>query len=71
MTYEKMSACADLILTDANEDLAREDNKTKAEIRKKLMTSKAYECLYDFDSGFWQEGPAYFIDFYRRTEGLK
>ena len=32
---------------------------------------KAYECLYDFDSGLWQEGPAYFIDFYRRIEGLK
>ncbi len=42
-----------------------------AETRKKLMTSKAYECLYDFDSGLWQEGPSYFIDFYRRIEGLK
>jgi len=71
MSYEKMSACADLILADAIEDLAREESKPKAEIRKKLMTSKAYECLYDFDSGLWQEGPAYFIDFYRRIEGLK
>ena len=71
MLYEKMSACADLILTDAIEDLARAEDKSKAEIRKKLLTSKAYECLYDFDSGLWQEGPAYFIDFYRRIEGLK
>ena len=71
MTYEKMSACADLILADAIEDLAREDNKTKAETRKNLMTSKAYDCLYDFDSGLWQEEPAYFIDFYKRIERLK
>lgn len=39
MSYEKMSACADLILADAIEDLAREESKPKAEIRKKLMTS--------------------------------
>lgn len=71
MSYETMSACSDLILTDAIEDLARESNKTKAEIRKELMTSKAYEGLYDFDSGLWQEGPAYFIDFYKRVEGFK
>ena len=71
MPYEKMSVCADLILADASEDLARDSGMTKAEARKMLMTSEAYECLYDFDTGLWQEGPAYFIDFYRRVEGQK
>ena len=68
MSFEKMSSCADLVLTDAIEDLARDSGRSKSEIRKEIMTSKAYDCLYDFDSGLWQEGPAYFIDFYKRVE---
>ena len=71
MPYETMKACADLILADAIEDLARDTKRPKDEIRKAMMTSRAYECLYDFESGLWQEGPAYFIDFYKRMEGLK
>lgn len=71
MSFETMYACADLILTDAIEDLARDSNKPKEEIRKALMTSEAYECLYDLELGFWQDGQAYFIDFYKRLEGLK
>ncbi|MBQ9010503.1 MAG: hypothetical protein IJ088_14440 [Clostridia bacterium] len=71
MSFETMYACADLILTDAIEDLARDSNKPKEEIRKALMTSEAYEGLYDLELGFWQDGQAYFIDFYKRLEGLK
>ena len=66
-----MSSCADLILVDAIEDLARESGRNKAEIRKEIMTSKAYDCLYNFETGLWKEGPAYFIDFYERIEGIK
>lgn len=71
MSYETMSSCADLILADAIEDLARDTNRPKEDIRKEIMTSVAYETLYDFESGLWQEGPAYFIDFYKRLEGFK
>ena len=71
MQYETMKACADLILTDAIEDLARDTDQPIELIRKSMMTSKAYESLYDFESGLWREGPAYFIDFYKRVEGLK
>lgn len=70
MSYETMSSCADLILADAIEDLAGESGLTKAEVRKDIITSKAYDALYDFDSGLWQQGPAYFIDFYKRMKGL-
>ena len=70
MSYETMSSCADLILTDAIEDLAKESGQTKAEVRKAIITSKAYDALYDFDSGLWQQGPAYFIDFYKRMKEL-
>jgi hypothetical protein len=68
MSFETMSACADLILADAIEDLARESGREKSEIRKEIMTSKAYDCLYNFDLGLWQQGPAYFIDFYKKLK---
>ena len=68
MSYETMSSCADLILADAIEDLAGESGLTKADVRKAIMTSEAYDVLYDFDSGLWEQGPAYFIDFYKRIE---
>ena len=71
MPYETMISCADLILADAIEDIARESGQTRADVRKAVMTSEAYDALYDFDSGLWQQGPAYFIDFYRRMKGLK
>ena len=71
MPYETMSSCADLILADAIEDLAAESGETKEAVRKSIMTSKAYDALYDFDSGLWQQGPAYFIDFYKRINGYR
>ena len=70
MQDDTMKACADLVLADAIEDLARDTNRPKEEIRKALMTSKAYESLYDFESGLWHEGPAYFIAFYKKMEGI-
>ena len=71
MPVETMNSCADLILADAIEDLARDTGMSKADVRKALMTSEAYESLYDFDTGLWEEGPAYFIDFYKRIEKMK
>ena len=68
MSSDIMNSCADMILANAIEDLAEEDKITKAEARDRLLESKAYNCLYDFDSGLWKEGPDYFIDFFRRIE---
>lgn len=65
MSYEAMYACADMILADAIEDLAKEDSITQAQARDRILNSKAYECLYDLDSRLWMEGPDYFIGFYR------
>lgn len=70
MQFETMKSCADLILANAIEDLAREKGQSKEVVRKAIMTSKAYDSLYDFETGLWQEGPAYFIDFYNRIEGM-
>lgn len=68
MSFEKMNACADMILTDAIEDMAAEDNISIEESRNRLLSSNACKCLYDFESGLWKEGPDYFLDYYRRYE---
>ena len=68
MSFEKMNACADMILTAAIEDMAEEDNISIEESRNRLLSSNACKCLYDFESGMWMEGSDYFLDFYRRYE---
>ena len=69
MKYEKMKACADMTLANAIEDLSRETHIPLEEARNKVLESRAYECLYDFDTGMWMEGPDYFRDLLRTTEG--
>ena len=66
MSFDKMNICADMILTDAIEDMAAEDNISIEESRNRLLNSNACKCLYDFDSRLWMEGPDYFIDYYRK-----
>ena len=68
MQYEKMKACADMTLANAIEDLSREANISLEEARNKALESIAYECLYDFDTGMWMEGPDYFRDFLQKSE---
>ncbi|MBQ4513883.1 MAG: hypothetical protein II969_12885 [Anaerolineaceae bacterium] len=71
MSSDIMNACADMILTDAIEDLANEENISLAEARNRILNSKAYACLYDFETDLWQEGPDYFLDFFRGLEQKK
>ncbi len=67
MSYETMNTCAALTLALAIEDMAAESGKPIDEIRKEVLESKAYECLLDFDSALWAEGPDYFRDYYKRV----
>lgn len=68
MNYDKMNACADMILTVAIEDLAEERQISFASARNIIIESGAYDVLYDFDSGLWMEGSDYFLDFVRKME---
>ena len=68
MSSDVMNAYADMILTDAIEDLANEDHISLPEARNRILNSKAYSCLYDFKIDLWQEGPDYFLDFFRGLE---
>ena len=68
MSFEKMNICADMILTNAIEDMAEEENISIEESRNRLLSSNACKCLYNFDSGLWKEGSDFFLDYYRRSE---
>ena len=66
MTSDIMAQCADMVLADAIKDYAARTGKSEDEVRNGIISSHAYEALYDYDTGLWQEGPDYFIDFYLR-----
>lgn len=66
MTDEQKEFCADLIFTDAVMDMAEDEGISKTEARRRLIESKAYDALYDFETGLWANGPDYFREFYRQ-----
>ena len=65
MSFEKMNICADMILTNAIEDMAEEENISIEESRNRLLSSNACKCLY---SGLWKQGSDYFLDYYRKSD---
>ena len=67
MQYDKMKLCADMTLANAIEDMASAENISIEESRNRILESKAYECLYDFDTEMWKEGPDYFRDFMKKN----
>ncbi|MBR4985826.1 MAG: hypothetical protein IKY83_08815 [Proteobacteria bacterium] len=64
MMSDKMKLCADMILLDAIEDMASEEHISIADARQKLVSSDAYDALYDPKTELWQEGPDFFRYFY-------
>ena len=68
MTSDVMNLCADMVLADAIEDFAEKKQITKQEARERIIRSKAYSSLYDFETGLWKDGPDYFISFYEEME---
>ena len=65
MNFEQKTFCADLILTDAIMYMAEEEGIKLQEARSKFIKSKAYDTLYDFETGLWANGPDYFRAFYK------
>ena len=57
MKSDVMTQCADLVFADAVQDLVRSTGKPLEEVRAAALSSPAYEVLYDFETGLWQEGP--------------
>lgn len=71
MSFEQKNFCADLILTDAIMDMAEEEGISLQEARSRIIKSKAYDALYDFETGLWENGPDYFRAFYKSVAQLK
>ena len=67
-TIETMTMCANMILTDAIEDFALENNIPLSEARHRILSSRACESLYNFKTKLWAEGPDYFRAFYEAVE---
>lgn len=59
-------ASADMVFTDAIQFLAEEENISLDEARTRLIHSRAFQGMYDFNTGLWGEGPVYFLWFYRQ-----
>lgn len=68
MNSDVMKQCADMIITDAIQDFSAHLGLPSASIRNQFIESGAYEALYDHETGLWQEGPDYFIDFFKQTK---
>lgn len=68
MMSDKMKLCADLILMDAIEDMSLKEQISLTDARQKLVSSEAYDALYDPQTELWQEGPDYFRYFYMMLE---
>lgn len=67
MNNDQKLFCADLIITDAIMDMAEAEGLTRPEARRRLITSKAYQVLYDLNTGVWAYGPDYFVDLYKKV----
>lgn len=68
MKYNKKAVTADLNLVMVIEDMAKEKHMSIDSVRKKLLSSKTYKCLYSFENGLWKEGPDYIRSFYRKVK---
>ena len=66
MDSDKKKFCADLIFSDAVQDMAQKDRIPISEARTRLISSVAYKALYNYETNLWQEGPDYLLDFYYR-----
>jgi hypothetical protein len=67
MDTDKKKFCADLIFSDAVQDMAQNEYISISEARTRLISSVAYKALYDYETNLWQEGPDYLLDFYYKT----
>ena len=67
MNSEVMKTCADMIITAAIQDKAKRENRSIDSVRSELICSDAFEALYDFDTGLWQEGSDYFLSFFEEV----
>ena len=56
--------CANLIFSIAIQYLADREGITVDMARKRMIHSKVYDALFDYETGLWGQGPIYLLSTY-------
>ena len=63
--------CADILLSLSVQLLAQRCSISLEEALDRLIHSPAYNAMYDYETGLWQEGPVYFLNFYEQCLAIQ
>lgn len=58
--------CAALVMDSMVKDIAETERRKYGDVLKDFVQSRAYNCLFDFETGVWCEGPAYLECLFRQ-----
>lgn len=58
--------CAALVMDSMVKDIAETEGSKYGDILKDFVQSQTYNCLFDFETGVWHEGPAYLECLFRQ-----
>lgn len=62
--------CAALVMDSMVKDIAETEGRKYGDVLKDFVQSRTYNCLFDFETGVWREGPAYLeYLFHREADG--
>lgn len=64
MKSDLKAPTAELTLCAAIDDYSSKTGISAEEIRNEIIETGAYDVLFDYSTGLWQEGPDYLIDFF-------
>lgn len=58
--------CAALVMDSMVKDIAETERRKYGDVLKDFVQSQTYNCLFDFETGVWREGPAYLECLFRQ-----
>ena len=58
--------CAALVMDSMVKDIAETEGRKYGDVLKEFVQSQTYNCLFDFETGVWREGPAYLECLFRQ-----
>lgn len=58
--------CAALVMDSMVKDIAETEGRKYGDVLKDFVQSQTYDCLFDFETGVWREGPAYLECLFRQ-----
>ena len=58
--------CAALVMDSMVKDIAETEGRKYGDVLRDFVQSRTYNCLFDFETGVWREGPAYLECLFRQ-----